>query len=372
MHPAYKLLDEATVFTPALVVHPALIRQNIAAVIRAAGGPDRLRPHVKTHKTAEIAKMQLAAGVTRHKCATIAEAELLATAGAPDVLIAYPLVGPNVGRLAALKRKFPGTTFASLIDHPATAKMLSDGMAAAGMTADFFLDLDVGMHRTGVALDRAADLYEQAARLPGLVPGGLHAYDGHNNTESRADREAAVRGFLGQVLELRSALQKKGLPVPRIIGGGTPSFPVWAAVRDVPGLECSPGTYVLHDFGYGSKYPDLEGVTPAAVFLTRVISRPTPTRVTLDLGNKAVAADPPLERRVRLLDFPEYKPVTHSEEHYTVETAGVDRYAPGDAVYALPGHICPSVALHRELLVAEDNRIVDRWTVAARDRVLSV
>src|SRR5215203_4453858 len=102
MHPAYALSDPSAVFSPALVFFPELIRRNVARVVEMAGGPARLRPHVKTHKTQEIARLLLDAGVTKHKCATIAEAEMLATAGAPDVLIAYPLVGPNVGRLAAL------------------------------------------------------------------------------------------------------------------------------------------------------------------------------------------------------------------------------------------------------------------------------
>src|ERR1044071_5472522 len=111
MNPAYPLADVATVFSPSLVLYPDLIRQNIARVVEMAGGPGRLRPHVKTHKTREIARMLLDAGVTKHKCATVAEAEMLASAGAPDVLIAYPLVGPNLGRLAALIRKYPGTSF---------------------------------------------------------------------------------------------------------------------------------------------------------------------------------------------------------------------------------------------------------------------
>jgi D-serine deaminase-like pyridoxal phosphate-dependent protein len=372
MHPAYALTDLADVFTPALVFHPELIRANIAAVAAAAGGPDRLRPHVKTHKTTEIVKMQLAAGVTKHKCATIAEAEMLAAAGAPDVLIAYPLVGPNVGRLGVLKREFPATRFSSLIDHADTAKMLSDGMTAARLTADFVLDLDVGMHRTGIALEKAADLYAFAAKLPHLVPAGLQAYDGQNNQEPRAEREAAVRQFIGRVIELRSGLERRGLPVPHVTCGGTPTFPVYATLREVPGLECSPGTYVLHDAGYGSKYPDVAGVTPAAVFLTRVVSRPTATRVTLDLGNKAVAADPPLPKRVKLLDFPPHEVVGQHEEHLIVETQEAEQYRPGDIVYALPGHVCPSVALHKDVLVAEGGRIVGKWTVAARDRVLTV
>src|SRR5262245_37563416 len=125
MNPAYALSDLPSVFSPSLVFFPELIRQNISRVIEMAGTPDRLRPHVKTHKTREIVKLLLDAGVTKHKCATIAEAEMLATAGAPDVLIAYPLVGPNLARLAALIRKFPGTAFSCLIDHPEPTRALS-------------------------------------------------------------------------------------------------------------------------------------------------------------------------------------------------------------------------------------------------------
>lgn len=373
MHPAYRLADAADVFSPSLVLYPELIKANIARVVELAGGTERLRPHVKTHKTREIARLLLAAGVTKHKCATVAEAEMLAAAGAPDVLVAYPLVGPNVARLAALMTKFPGTTFSVLIDHPASTRALSAAMSAAGLTVGVVLDLDVGQHRTGVPVgDGALSLYLEAAGLPGLRADGFQLYDGHNHQPDRADREAAVRAFLAPVLELRAAAEKKGAPVPRLVCGGTPTFPVFAHLTDVPGVECSPGTFVLHDAGYGGKFTDLTGITPAAVLVTRVISRPTADRVTLDLGNKAVAADPPMERRVHLLDFPAYKTVGHNEEHLVVETPAAGDYAPGDVVYALPGHICPTVALHREVLVAEGNRVVGRWAVAARDRVLTV
>jgi D-serine deaminase-like pyridoxal phosphate-dependent protein len=373
VNPAYALSDVANVFSPALVVFPELIRKNIARVVEMAGGPERLRPHVKTHKTREIAKMLLDAGVTKHKCATIAEAEMLAATGAPDVLIAYPLVGPNVGRLVHLIRKFPGTKFSTLIDHPDAARSLSAGLAAAGVKVGALLDLDVGQHRTGVPVgEEALELYELVSRLPGLVPNGFQLYDGHNNQPDRAEREKSVREFIRPVLDLRTKAEARGIPVPRLVCGGTPSFPVYAAMRDVPGIECSPGTFVLHDAGYGPKYADLAGITPAAVLVTRVVSRPTANRVTLDLGNKSVAADPVLEKRVTLLDFPEYKTVGHNEEHLIVETDGAGRYKPGDVVYALPGHICPTVALHKEVLVAEGGKIVGKWSVASRDRVLSV
>src|SRR5262245_18570522 len=115
-------------------------------------------------------------------------------------------------------------------------------------------------------------------KLPGLRPGGFHVYDGHNHHESLPEREAAVKQLLDPVLELRCNVDKKVLPVPRLIVGGTPTFPVFAKM-DLPGLECSPGTCILHDHGYGSHFADMH-FTPAALLITRVISKPTATRLT--------------------------------------------------------------------------------------------
>ncbi len=366
----YHLSNVAEIPSPALVFFPDVIRGNIRAVIKQAGGADRLRPHVKTHKTAEVVQMQLLAGVTKHKCATIAEAEMLADAGAPDVLISYPLVGPNVGRFAKLRAKFPGTRFSAVVDHPATLAPLAT--IAGDRPVELFVDVNMGMDRTGIAIEKVAELYRQIAGTPGLAAVGLHCYDGHVNQDSHSDREAAVWAKLTPVLEVRAGLEASGHSVPSLVCGGTPGFPVYATITDVPGLECSPGTYVLHDNNYGSKYSDLPGVEPAAVLVTRVVSRPTANRVTLDCGNKSVAADPPLAKRVHLLDFPPHTPVMHSEEHYVVETPHAERFTPGDVVYAVPGHVCPTVALHREALVAEGGRAVGAWKVTARDRKLTV
>src|SRR5262245_20669329 len=129
------LSNVAEVRSPALVVFPERIARNIHAVVATAGGPHRLRPHGKTHKTVEIIHMLMMSGVTKHKCATIAEAEMLGIAGAADVLIAYPLVGPNIARLAALKAKYPLTKFSSLIDHP-------NHVAALPAGSEVVLDLD--------------------------------------------------------------------------------------------------------------------------------------------------------------------------------------------------------------------------------------
>src|SRR5262249_50692893 len=146
-----------------------LIRRNIAKVIEIAGSPARLRPHAKTHKTREVARMELEAGITKHKCATLAEAEMLASCGVTDVLLAYPLVGPNCGRMARLMEKFPNCRFSTLVDHPDATKAMSEVMKAAGQQIDVFIDLDVGQHRTGIAPGpKAGELYELLGKLSGL------------------------------------------------------------------------------------------------------------------------------------------------------------------------------------------------------------
>jgi D-serine deaminase-like pyridoxal phosphate-dependent protein len=208
-------------------------------------------------------------------------------------------------------------------------------------------------------------------RLPGLRPGGLHVYDGHNHQESLAERQAAVQSQLEPVLQLRGRLEQKGLPVPRVVAGGTPTFPIYARM-DLPGLECAPGTCVLHDYGYGTRFQDMPKFVPAALVLTRVISRPTSTRITLDLGYKAVASDPPAGKRCVLLNVPDYQPILQNEEHLVVETPAADQFAPGDMVYAVPTHICPTCAMHRQAYVVEDGRVRETWDIVARDRMLSI
>ncbi len=372
MNPTYDIQDTSRVFSPALLFYKDLIRRNIARSVEIAGSPARLRPHVKTHKTREIVRMELEAGITKHKCATLAEAEMLASCGVPDVFLAYNLVGPNCGRMANLARAFPETRFAVTADHPAPLRELSEAMAAAGQQVDVLLDLDVGQHRTGIPTgDEAIKLYEQFGRLPGVRPGGLHVYDGHNHQESLVEREAAVKRQFEPVLALRSSLLKKRLPVPRLVLGGTPTFPIYARM-DLPGAELAPGTCFLHDHGYGTRFADLTGFTPAALLLTRVISRPTPSRVTLDLGYKAVASDPPAGKRCVLLDVPDYEPVLQNEEHFVIETPAAGRFQPGDAIYAVPTHICPTCALHRQAYVVENGRVTECWDIVARDRVLSI
>jgi len=232
--------------------------------------------------------------------------------------------------------------------------------------------VDCGQHRTGIAAGpQAIALYELLHRLPGLEPTGLQVYDGHNHQASLEERTAAVQSLLEPVLAMRRELESKGFTVPRVVLGGTPTFPMFSRLN-LPDSEYSPGTCVLYDHGYGSKFADLSGFTPAATLLTRVVSRPTPNRVTLDLGTKAVASDPPAGQRCRLLNVPDYTPVVHNEEHLVIETPAAARFQPGDVVYAIPTHICPTCAVHQQAYVVEDGRVTETWRIAARDRVLRV
>src|SRR5262245_42954540 len=166
MNPIYSIADSSAVFSPALLFYKDLIRRNIARAIAIAGQPGRMRPHVKTHKTREIVRMELDAGVRKHKCATLAEAEMLASCGVADVLLAYNMVGPNCQRLARLVKTYPGCRFAVLADHHAAARALADALSAAGQTADVLIDIDTGQHRTGIAPDdKAIALYELLGQL---------------------------------------------------------------------------------------------------------------------------------------------------------------------------------------------------------------
>src|SRR5215831_15816895 len=201
MDSRYRIQDTSAIYSPALLFYRDIIRHNIDQAIAVAGGVERLRPHVKTHKTREIVRMQLDAGIRKHKCATIAEAEMLAECGAPDILLAYPMVGPNCGRFARLVAAFPHSAFSVVADHPAAVRSLAEAMSGTGRTADVLLDVDSGQHRTGIAPGaEAVALYEFLARLAGLRPGGLHVYDGHNHQESYVERQEAATNQLRPVL----------------------------------------------------------------------------------------------------------------------------------------------------------------------------
>jgi D-threonine aldolase len=370
MDPHHVVHDSSELLSPSLLIYPQLVRRNIKEMIALAGGAARLRPHIKTHKMAEIVRLVESLGIRKHKCATIAEAEMAAAAGATDVLLAYPIIGPNVKRFVQLVRGYRATTFRATVDHPDSARALSaagEGLVAA---IPVLVDLEIGMGRTGIQPgEAAAELYTLINELPNLVADGLHAYDGHIHDTDLPTRRHHAQTGLASTIALRDRLLKRGLPVPRLVVGGTPTLPIHAEL-DLPGVECSPGTPVLYDNSYLTRYPDLP-FTPAALLLTRVVSRPSPGRICLDLGYKAVAADP-VGPRARLLDPEDGQALVHSEEHMVIETAQADSIPIGTALFAIPTHICPTVALHRRAYIVEEGQVIGQWEVTARDRVLGI
>ena len=367
-HEWMRLENEADVPSPALVLHSERIDENLRRMIALVGNPARLRPHIKTHKLPQLVARQLALGITKFKCATIAEAELAASAGAPDVLLALQPVGPNVGRLLQLMRAFPTTRFSTLTDSAEALATLSRAASAAGVSVDVLLDLDVGQARTGIVPGpAAAALYRAMSALPGVRPGGLHAYDGHLHQPDAAERAAACERAFATVETLRAELVAAGFTVPRVVAGGTPTFPFHARRGNV---ECSPGTCVLWDAGYGTKMPDLDFL-PAATLLTRVVSRPAHNRLCLDLGHKAVASEMP-HPRVIFPGLPNARAVGHNEEHLVLETDQAARFPVGTVLHGIPWHICPTVALHSHVHVATAGRASAIWPVVGRARFISI
>lgn len=358
----HHLRNAQEVPSPALLIYAERAEENIAKMIAMAGGTDRLRPHIKTHKMRALIELKLAKGIRKFKCATIAEAEMAASAGAPDVMLAMQPVGPNIDRLLDLIRDYPKTKFSTIVDDPLIAEAISASAVARKTTVDTLIDLDIGQRRTGIPPQAgAASLYRRLASLPGIHAAGLHAYDGHIHEPDAALRERLCNEAFAPVQALANELC-----VPHIVAGGTPTFPIHARR---PNVECSPGTCVLHDVGYGGKFKDLDFKIAACV-LTRVVSKPGGNLITLDLGHKAVAAENP-QPRAEFPDLPDARLVTHSEEHLVVETSAAPDVKVGDVFYAFPKHICPTVALYNEAVVVRGGIASGRWEIT-RGRKLSI
>lgn len=162
----YEIKNSQEVATPALLVYPERITHNIKRMIEIAGDVNRLRPHVKTYKNAQIIQMQQSFGIQKFKCATIAEAELLAQCEAVDVLIAMQLLGPHVDRFFELVKTYSGTKFSMLVDDLEHAKRLSEISCQKGVKISLWMDVNVGMNRTGILPGKKAqELFKFCQRV---------------------------------------------------------------------------------------------------------------------------------------------------------------------------------------------------------------
>lgn len=351
--------------TPCLVLYRDRIKMNIDNAVKLIGDVNNLRPHVKTNKIPEVCKMMMDAGITKFKCATIAEAEMLAIINARDVLLAYQPTGPKAERLVRLAQHYPETEFSCIVDDVDVAMRLSEICSRSGVTMNVYIDLNTGMNRTGITPGKGYALFEKISELQSLNVAGVHAYDGHVKDPDPAKRKQDTESEYDQIQKLVSRIELALSRKIKIIAGGSPTFPVYAK-RNV---ECSPGTFVFWDWGYKHQLPD-EPFEYAALVVSRVISVVNETTITADLGYKAVASENPLPR-VYFMNAPGSKPVAQSEEHIVINVPDASKFKPGDVLYGVPVHICPTVALYESAILVENKQATTIWKVTARDRMIN-
>ncbi len=364
----YHISNIMEIDSPALVVFPDRVKRNIELLKNMIDDVKRLRPHVKTHKTKEAALLQMEAGIKKFKCATIAEAEMLGSIKAPDVLLAYQPIGPKINRFISLIRKYPETKFSSLIDDRDAALAMAAKASKAGISVPVFIDLNLGMNRTGIAPGNATELYKFCSSLDGIKPVGLHGYDGHIRDKNFQERKKQCDEAFAQMEHVKNELVRLGFPAPVIVVGGSPTFPIHAKRKDV---ECSPGTFIFWDAGYQQGLTE-QPFLPAALVISRIISHPAKNLFCSDLGHKSIAAERDLDSRVLFLNAPKMKFVGQSEEHLVMETDNPDDYKTGDILYGLPLHICPTCALYERALIVENGKVTGEWKIIARDRKIDI
>jgi D-serine deaminase-like pyridoxal phosphate-dependent protein len=361
--------DIETLDSPALFVIPSRVKENIQTAIQMVRDVARLRPHVKTNKSSAATRLMLDAGITKFKCATIAEAEMLGQIGAPDIVLAYQPTGPKLRRFVDLVKKFPATKYGCLIDNLSVAQEQSSIFSKNQLEVAVYVDLNVGMNRTGVCPGQnAIEVCKYCNTAEGIRFSGLHAYDGHLRNRDIQVRKKECDAAFSLVEKLKDDLSETGIDVPTVIVGGSPTFPIHAKRQNV---ECSPGTFIYWDKGYLDQCPE-QNFVPAAVLVTRIISLPSDTKICTDLGHKSVAAENEITRRVFFLNTSDLKPVSQSEEHLVCEVEKGHVHKTGEVLYGLPYHICPTVALYERVYVVENGKITGEWKNVARDRRISI
>ncbi|MFA5834599.1 MAG: D-TA family PLP-dependent enzyme [Bacteroidota bacterium] len=361
----YNISNVESIDSPSLILYKERVKNNIRQCVRTVKDVSLLRPHVKTNKIAEVCRMMMEEGISKFKCATIAEAEMLGSIEAHDILLAYQPVGPKINRLLKIVKRYPNSQFSCLIDHVQAAEHISKIFHAFSSIINVYIDLNVGMNRTGITPANAEALINSLKKFPEIHVAGFHVYDGQiNNPDPVVRKKRSDEGF-AQVTELLNLVQEKYHQKMTIIAGGSTTFSAHA-VRE--GVECSPGTFVFWDFGYKQMMPEAP-FDYAVLILTRVISIVDDKTITVDLGYKSVSSENP-QPRVHFLNAPDAVPAAHSEEHLVLEVPDSKRYSPGDVLYGVPRHICPTVALYERITVAEGNSIVGEWKIIARDKKL--
>jgi D-serine deaminase-like pyridoxal phosphate-dependent protein len=342
-----------SIATPALVVDLDLLEQNLGRMAAYfAGRPCKLRPHFKSHKCVELARRQLAAGAcTGITCAKLAEAEQLAAGGIQDILIANQVVGADKARrLAALKGR---GTVRCAVDSLENARLLSGVATESGVRIPVLLEVDIGMKRCGVPPGAPAlALARELSRLPGLRFDGLQAYEGHVvDLPDPDERRRRAGAAVALVIETRRALERAGIPVALVSGGGTGTYDITGDLEGIDEVQC--GSYALMDWMYARVRTEF--VVARWILATIVSSHPG--YAVADVGAKGLGCEwgKPL-----VAGHPEATARSVSEEHTTFDGLRADV---GDPVRLIPSHGCTTQNLYRRMWIVRGGTVVDRWDI---------
>ena len=363
----FRLRNGENVLTPALVVYPEIVAANIACTLKLLGGDaNRWRAHIKTAKLDYTLRLLIDRGIRNFKCATTLELLHVCQNGAEDVLLAYPLVGANARRVVEISQQFPQVRISVLVESPEQLPQWR------GNDIGVFLDINPGMNRTGIELNALEKLVEviRAIADAGLQFRGLHFYDGQFGSVDEPERTLATHTGYDQLLKAVEELRRQGINVAEVITAGTPTFPCSLSYKGFQNASfvhrVSPGTIVYNDATSLAQLPVAFGYAPAALVLSRVVSRPHPGIVTCDAGHKAVSADAGVPTGV-VLGHPELSPLTPSEEHLPLGVKeGALSPQIGDILYLLPRHICPTVNNFDAALIVRHGEIEAVERVSAR------
>lgn len=357
--------------TPCVVIDVAQARRNIQkmqAVADQAGCT--LRPHIKTHKMPLFARMQLEAGCGGITCAKVSEAEVMAEGGCDDIFIAYPLVGAfRIRRALALRPKLKRLILA--VDSMASAQPLSDAASAAGVTLEVRLEIDTGLHRTGVPRDRFLALAKEIAALPSLNLTGIYTFRGLVCHDAPTlDNQAAAQEEGELMAEMAHALRTAGIPIQDVSAGSTPTGALLAKTGLV--TEIRPGTYIFNDHMVCMEKAAEPSEIAVRLYAT-VVSTPVEGYAVIDGGTKTFPMDILLDQPPYY--YPGYALVAGddnlqlrrmNEEHGIITAKnGRTGLSVGQVLELIPIHVCTAVNMQNRVWLYE-NGALRTEKVAAR------
>ena len=354
--------------TPTLLVDSDRLERNIAEMAaRAKAGGKELRPHTKTHKTPEIARMQIAAGAAGLTVAKLGEAEVMAYAGCKDIFIANQIVGAmKVQRLMALLQHARIRVGADSLE---VAEPIATAAKSHGWNVPVMIEVDTGLGRSGTrSLAETLLLAKQIADLPGLEFLGIFTHEGHlyRGKDGGVDADAAA-AVAAQMRQTAISLGEQGTPCPVVSVGSTPGAALLASEPDL--TEMRPGVYVFND-----RTQVRRGAQPdhcALTVLATVISVRPDGRVVIDAGTKSLASDNPFAEKAfgDVLDHPELTFEGISEEHGHLLARERTSLRVGDKIRVVPNHACTCVNMHNSLTTFRDDQVEDTLYVAGRGKI---